>query len=190
MRNSDLPTSNVVKDSSNHILSFLCVFINRPSLFLTLSPGSLPDKNVNQTNGSEKHSIRHVKFLTCSATVAPFTDSFPLPSSLNLPLTCLSCHSHSQRLSVSRSLSTVSTRVCLQLVPQQAGKPFGEESLNRSIHTSVDSLMHFRVLQPFLNRRAEFLVVHLIVPPFRLGPPASLEVLSFVFWLILQTIIN
>lgn len=50
--------------------------------------------------------------------------------------------------------------------------------------------MHFRVLQPFLNLRAEFLFVYLIVPPFRFGPPASLEVLLFVFWLILQTIIN
>lgn len=100
-------------DLSNHILSFLCVFINRPFLFLTFSTGSLPNKHVNQTNGSEKHSIRHVTFLTCGATVAPFTDSSSPPSPLNLPLTCLSCHSHSQRLSVSRSLSTVSTRPVL-----------------------------------------------------------------------------
>lgn len=159
----------------------------------------------------EKHSNRHVKFLTCGAAVAPFTTAFfppspsdsashlsllslPLPTPVRLPLSfnslLASSLGWSKPLSGSSGLSSVGSCVCLQLVPQQAGKPFGKESLNRPIHTSVDSLMHFRVLQPFLNPSAEFLFVYLIVPPFRFGPPTSLEVLSFVFWLILQTIIN
>lgn len=130
VKKSDLPTSSAIEDSSNHIPSFLFVFINRPPLFLAFSTGSLPDKHANQTNGSGKtfHQTRQVPNLRCHCgsfprQLPPLLSesashlsllSLPLPTPVRLPLSFNSLHasvSADQSLSAASPAFQVSGRV-------------------------------------------------------------------------------
>lgn len=128
-----------IEDSLNHIPSCFCLFLSLSYNWASLAAPPWPLSRRMRINWNEfgKYSIGNVRFAAASLVVplrlllamaSPCFSLFPSLPSLPLPNPFLSLHVQSwgwsKPRSSSPSLSSVHSRVCLQLVSQRGGEGF------------------------------------------------------------------